>query len=460
MLTNLDWLTPGAAFPPASEKNRLSLYSQNEKLFLTQHAEVWKEAFHKLASAYRKKNLDVETILNYHQLLSKKTADFVCGEPPILETEGDTDKLKQLLDKLRFNGKLYEGVLDVSKCGNGILKLVGQGLSLVSPSYWFPIVLPSDLKTIGQHVIAYPLTPNAQGKMTELYVEIHDIGKVEIRLYSLDGEKGIIGGLKDGYPQIKATNLKDFAIQVLSNLTYSGSIYGIDDYTIINSLIQKLLWRLHCCDTILDKHSEPSISGPESALTLDERTGLWIVSMGNYFKRRNADDPDLHYVTWDGNLDPAFKELELLLDQAYILTEMGQAFAEGGGTSEASGTALKLRMVSPRIKAQRIVGINDATVKTVISMLAAINGINIQYDTLTIRWKDGLPVDENEQLNTLSQATGGKPIMSQYSAIKRLGNSDAETEAELEQIRKEDAAAAPFVLGGINLNNQNPTAGG
>jgi len=145
----------------------------------------------------------------------------------------------------------------------------------------------------------------------------------------------------------------------------------------------------------------------------------------------------------------------MLLNQLYTLTEMGQAFMEGGGGGSASsGTALKLRMVSPRIKASRIKTINAATVKQTIMLLAQVNGIALNYDTLTITWNDGLPNDEVEETNRLVTATGGKPIMSQYSALKALGLSDAEVEAELEQMAEERASSMPVQLGFINQREE------
>ena len=105
---------------------------------------------------------------------------------------------------------------------------------------------------------------------------------------------------------------------------------------------------------------------------------------------------------------------------------------------------------SPRIKAQRLVGINAGTVKKIISLLAQVNSITIAYDTLTIHWADGLPEDDKEQIETLVNATGGKSVMSQYSALKKRGLTDAETEKELEQMRIERAASGPFVLGVVD----------
>jgi len=451
MLTNLNWLQSGSPYPPASEKGRIERYKLHEKLFLTKHTEAWQTAFAELSRRYRLSTWDVNTVFNYHQLLSKKIADFVCAEPPTFETGGQTDELLKILNRQRFAAKLYEAIIDVSRYGDAVLKIVGKGLTIASPMYWFPIVAPNDLKTVTQHVIAYPITPDAQGAMTELYVEIHSIGQIEQRTYAYDEKRQEIGALKE--TKTNQTGLQDFAVQVLTNVTHSGSIYGLDDYEIINSIVAKIMWRLHRADAILDKHSDPSMSGPASALSYDERSGLWYVNLGNYFKRETKDDPDISYVTWDGNLGDNWKEIELLLNQLYILTEMGQAFIEGGGGGSAqSGTALKLKMVSPRVKAARIAGMNAGTVKTIVSLLAQVNGITLDYDTLTITWHDGLPDDPVEQVNMLTTATGGKPIMSQYSALKQRGLTDKEVEEEMEQLREEQATSTPFPLGVIDVN--------
>ncbi|MPW25959.1 phage portal protein [Alkalibaculum sp. M08DMB] len=453
MLTNLNWLNKDSPYPPLVEKERIDTYKANEQLFLTKHSEVWKEAFQEISRRLKKKNHDVETIFNYQQLLSKKTADFVCGEPPTLETEQDTDGLIKLMEKQRFNTRLYESIIDVSRYGNAILKIVGKKVTAVSPLFWFPIVDPSDLKEIIQHVIAYPITPDDKGNMTELYVEIHSIGKIEQRMYTYNGEKHEIGELNEKSVKTENTGLQDFAVQTLTNITHSGSIFGIDDYAIINSIVAKIMWRLHCSDTVLDKHSEPSMSGPASALSYDERTGKYFLDLANYFQRNNKEDPDMQYITWDGNLESSFKEIEKLLDQLYTLSEMGQAFMEGGGGGEASsGTALKLRMVSPRIKAGRIASINAATVKQIISMLAQVNGIAIDYNGLFITWNDGLPDDEVEETNRLVTATGGKAIMSQYSALKSMGLTDDQVEAEMEQMEEERASSMPLQLSTIDSN--------
>ena len=143
----------------------------------------------------------------------------------------------------------------------------------------------------------------------------------------------------------------------------------------------------------------------------------------------------------------------MLFNQLYILSEMGQAFADAGG-GDSSGTALKLRLVSPRVKAARLAKLNDSRVKNIICTICRLNGVSVECDGITLHWNDGLPQDDAELIQVLSLAVQNK-IMSQYSAMKRLGLSDEEVEAELEQISEEQSAAQPITLGVIDHGGEN-----
>ena len=322
-MTDLSFLSKGKSFPPKIEEKRLKTYAENNKLFLTEHSKAWSALFNEFSARLRKRDVQVDTILNYHQLLSKKIADFVCGEPPAITCNDKTDELNEVLSGNKFDIKLYETIIDVSKLGNGVFKIVGTDLSVVDPRYWFPVTSPTNKKEIICHVICYPVNPDSDGKETELYAEIHHIGKIEIKYFGLKDNE--IGELKK--EEVFHTGLSEFTIIPLSNITHSGSYFGIDDYQIINSLVKKIMWRLACSDKVLDKHTDPSITGPGSALEYDERTGMWFLPLGNYFKRDTNEDPELKYITWDGNLEANFKEIEMLFEQLYILSEMGTACA-------------------------------------------------------------------------------------------------------------------------------------
>jgi len=455
MLTDLTWLEPGKPFPPEPEKKRIQTYRENERLFLSEHVEVYKVAFDELKKKLKQKQKDypVTEILNYQQLLSKKVSDFVCGEAPEVQYSKNSTVAKSIdyiLETNSFWSKLYEGIIDVTRYGNGVAKIMGDRLSMVDAGSWYPIVNPYELKHIEQQVVAYPVAPDKEGKYAQLYAEIHKQGNIERRWYEYkdDKEEGKIGKqikAPDGQRDAEPVNIQTFFM--LTNVTHSRSVYGLDDYLIINSIVQAIMWRLYCANRIMDKHSEPSLSGPTSALTWDERTKTYYLDLASYFKRENADSPDVKYLTWDGNLDNNFKQIEILLEQLYILSEMGAAFVVGGDAgATSSGTALKLRLVSPRIKAQRIATLNTAMVKAMIVALCAANGLAVDSKNLGLFWNDGLPDDPVEDANRHSTETAGKQTKSVRTAITERGLTEEQATEEYERILEEQNSSMPVVL--------------
>ena len=66
-----------------------------------------------------------------------------------------------------------------------------------------------------------------------------------------------------------------------------------------------------------------------------------------------------------------------------------------------------------------------------------------------ITFKDGLPNDDSELANIASIRTGGKPTLSQLSAIMSLnGCTEEQARIEIERIDEEEKAAS-FVDGSI-----------
>lgn len=470
MYTDLSFISEGSLFPPKLEKTRIERYRLHERLSLSQHPDAWDVDFERLARRLRVKQEKVETVFNYHQHMTKKISDFICGEPPDIDAGADTDDLGELLRSTDFFAKLYEGFMDVSRYGNGLLKPVEKRISVANPMYWTPVCAPDDLKYVTHHVIAYPIAPDQDGRYAQAYIEIIERGRITTRTVELR-ELGTMDPKMSSYfcgkigktvkqDQIHATRAGEFMLYPLTNMTHSGSLYGIDDYSVINSIVQKIMWRLHRADTILDKHSEPSMSGPTSALKHDHETGLYYFDLGNYFKRDSDQDPELKYVTWDGNLDANFKEIEILFQQLYVLSEMGEAFTLGGGGGSAtSARALRLRMISPLAKAARIANMNAATVKSMILAIAENNGLKLDPKVLKLTWNDGLPDDVMEEVSMLVSATAGKPVMSQRSALKYRGMTDRQAEEELAQMQEETAASMPPLLGALDINAQNNAGG-
>lgn len=439
MLTDLSWIAPGKSFPPKEEQRRIKDYEKHAQMFRGEYERVFGSHFAAKAIELRMRDARVSTIINYPQLLSKKTADFVCGEPPAIDIGDDTDYLRDELDAMDFSHTMYEGFLDVSRFGNAVLKTLEDRVSIVPPRHWFPVVDPFDRKKITHQVIAF-----VAGKT--IYVEIHQPGMYEKRVYDAQKSRVESGdiefGAMIGEPQIFETNVDENAVQILSNVTCSDSLYGVSDYGIIADTLRQLLWRIFCVERILDKHSAPSIVGPGSMIERDQVTGLPLLKTGNFFKRDSDQTPMPQYLTWDGNLQSVQWEIEWLTNQMYTLSEMGAAFLEGAGKGEVnSGRALRLRMTSPLTKAKRIVGINDQTIKKVVRNVALSRGISIELKDISTTWNDGIPNDRVEDCEVYERATGGMPYMSQLTAIKQFGGlDDAAAEAELAAIDGEHNA--------------------
>lgn len=231
----------------------------------------------------------------------------------------------------------------------------------------------------------------------------------------------------------------------VSNVKTTDRLFGIDDYQSIDSIVSELMVRVSQISKVLDKHANPSMSGPEGAMELDNATGEWRFRIGDYYPRRSNDEPDVNYITWDASMDANFKQIEILTNQLYTISEMGSAIFGDvtGKTGEVpSGSALRRLMMSPLAKARRVSNSFDPVLKKLISACAALKGIAVDAKDITITWNDGLPDDEAENANIMAVRTGNRPTISQHTAIRRLDDmSEEEAAAELDEIRADDAAA-------------------
>lgn len=457
MLTDLNFLKRGERWPPESEEKRLETYRVNRKLFEDEHAEVYAEQMKRIERIIgrRRHAVSFATVLNYQKLISIKIADLVFGEPPKITaaTEKQQKVINRVLSETNLLGETYICAIDVSRYGDGLL-LPGnnQGkpsVNAVGPCHWFPVVSRDNIKHTLYHVFgwAYPIDPKRT--QWELKVEVHNPqnpGECEQHRYQLDGGEDAwrIGQELTGQTEtMLETNLTVCPVFRVSNTLTSDRVFGIDDYQSIDSILAELMVRISQVSRVLDKHANPSMTGPESALEKDDTTEEWRIRVGDYFPRRSNDEPPMSYVTWDASMDANFKQIELLLNQLYTISEMGSAIF-GDLTNKTgevpSGSALRRLMMSPLAKARRIANSFDPALKGVICACAGVYGETLLPHDISIKWNDGLPDDEVENANIMNIRTGNKPTISQHTAIKRLdGMTDADAAAELEEIRGDDA---------------------
>ena len=478
-ITDLAWLTKGAQFPPASQTKRMERYRVNRALWKGEHDEVYGDWWKVLRDD---KAATLEIVLNWHKRLSTLWADLLLSETPRffdgqdpdrsadpdssteagpLEAKGSQNARQEAIDRITSkddNGyvrTLYKVALDISRYGDGLVKLSlvedGARLKAYPPSYWFPVVDPNDLTEFTHHVLAWKFR---RTDMTFLRCEIHHKGRVEHRVYHLEGnmigEQMPIESFSTIPGGTQETNLDDFLVVPFKGLEVSDEIFGSNDYESIDSVIQALEVRCGQINRVLDKHTDPSMYGPPNLMERDS-AGNWVFKAGGRYYEVDEDDVPPGYVTWDGQLEAQFKEIETLLTQLYILSETSPAaFGQIEGNLAESGSALRRLMQAPLAKVARMTMSIDPAAKRCIRLAAQLEAKNghatPDITHVNIQWQDGLPPDPKEQAET-EHFRKAALNTSTVSSIRRLdGGTQEEAEAEYARIQAEAQEAADMQM--------------
>lgn len=476
MLTNLDWLNPGQPWPPESELERLKTYQANRNLFEGKHELVYRDWIRLLRED---KRATLELILNWHKRLSTLWGNLLLGEPPRISV-GDKGTAEQaeadnLINNNRLVKRAYEVALDVSRFGDGLIKVRYDGRAIIegqTPLVWFPVVAKDNIKDITAHVLAWiydevsPLLLGAGNRKQQfLKAEIHEKGKITTRVYRLINQGQKIGELAEE-ENVQETGVDDFLVVQISNLITTDRATGIDDYSDLDGIIQELEIRVAQISRILDKHSDPNMYGPDSALEVDPLTGqATFRAGGKYFPLTSEDNPP-GYVVWDGQLEAAFREIDLLMEQLYFLSETSPAaFGQLKSGLAESGSALRRLMMAPLAKVGRIRMEFDPALKKVLQLAAALEvaqgaGGAVRLENIHIDWFDGLPQDDTEQTQIEVQRKGAG-LTSLESSLRRLDGLEGDAlQNEIDRIKEEQGSGVPEVTNKPRVTLQGSDQGG
>ena len=450
----MDFLKPGQRWPPETENARLALYAQNRLLFEGKHERVFSDWIKLLRDDQQ---ATLELILNWNKRLSLLWADLLLGEPPQIKC-GDPDSSEQeAVERIVTDNELintcYEVVIDISRHGTGLFKVRLDGRGIIEgqpPAMWFPVVRPDNVKQVMAHVLAWTYKEKTRdmlgGNREHEYLrcEIHEPGKITYRTYECSNSR--IGRLIDESEQL--TGIQEMLVIPINNVITTDRVYGIDDYSDLDSIIQELEMRLSQISRILDKHADPNMYGPDTALVVDPVTGeASFQANGKYFSIAPEEKPP-GYLVWEGQLEAAFRQVDALMSQLYILSDTSPAcFGELKVGLAESGSALKRLMMAPLAKVNRIRMRLDPALKKAIrlaSELEAAQGMAgaVKLDRVHITWKDGLPEDpmENTTIESTRYAAG---LSSLESSLRRLDG--LEGEALQQEVNRIKAAEPPLV---------------
>lgn len=461
----------GGLFPPQKHFKRIQRYKENKKIFKGHHCEVFKEKFQGVDRV--KDTLYISA--NLAGIICKKSADFLFGEElNILAGNGDNTPEQNAFDRFReenhLNILLYENSLSNAYAGDSFIKVrYGQEyagelppeldepriiIENVNPETVFPETVSWDKSKIKAFHIAVPQYDEV-AKKWYLATEKHTAGKISYLTYLItpiqyninqEPERFAIEGIVEGSAVEVATGVPMPLVVHIPNLSTSDTWVGIDDLTEIHPLLDEVNNRLSQIADILDKHSNPAMAVPSGLLDVDQDgNASFRVAYDKVFEVMGKDDVIPQYITWNGQLLEAFKELDELVDMILTISEIpAVALGKGdSGTSGSSGLAIKWRMNSLLAKVNRKKQYYTKGLKQVFYLAQKLEEVleisDYELAVPVLHFHDGLPKDEMEQANIMSIRTGGAKTMSQKTAIMKLNNmTEEQAEAEIERIKEEE----------------------
>ena len=510
MLYNMDWLQPGKQFPPSAERERIIRYHQNAHLFDGDHfddpefrtrvpagvsAEVHVSLYAKCADRISRvvgnwnDVISFPTLLNYQRLMTLKVADLVCGEHPTISgvTPKENAAIRDVRDTSDFDAKLYSTVIDISRYGDAVWRVYKDydgkmNFTPWDPTQWYPVVKQDGTNSISHHCLCWIENRSNDAYRPDyfLHVQVHSVehpGSYTYMVFKMDADGATIKKQVSS-AEVK-TGLKQCAVHHLKAFAVTNSVYGYDDYMTLDSILAEIMTRVGQISAILDKHADPNITGPVSMLKVDEKTGEYVLDTGKFFAVSPGEEKP-SYMTWDGQLSSAFKQLEFLINQLYILSEMGAALLGGqDGSSQAiSGYAMRFKMVNPLAKVRRIANSLTRPVRQLFSVLSSTAEVDesefespdltaqapidasaqpkaqsasvaplvlpIPYRKISVFWADGLPDDPRENIENCKLATGATKMMPLEKGIMEFfGRSNEEALQWIASIRKESEENMP-----------------
>ncbi|CAM2952019.1 phage portal protein [Paenibacillus sediminis] len=502
----------GEQYPPASHIPRLARYKRGRIIFDGRHAEIYERATSLLKDTPHASQLKTLFIaVNLMDILLTKPADLLTGEPPTYEAgtgpgTREQERLDSIVEENDLTQMTHELVIGGGYRGDSFVKSRYGARADTSETEALGLDVDVTLEPIIEAVPANIVFPELSvgsrkkfkainiawiewveetgGKITQwltgspvtatpyLNVERYIPGYIVYERYKLsergvDSEWGV--PISTYYIEEKVDTGRESDVEetgtdrlLVHHIPYKSvddRWEGISGVEKIESVLSAINERLVQIDYILWKHSDPWMYGPGDI----EDSGDKVRGGGRYIPLEK-DDPTPGYMTWEGQLESAFKELDILLGLVYQMSETPQwlfgttlANDKGGtGTSHTDSGAIKARFMPILAKVNRIRAHVDRALRdaiwTVMQLENYANRGVAGWEPYTpvypvIRWRDGVPQDPKEAAEVAQIRTGNKPTQSVADAIKEL---DGVSAAQAEEIVKRIDADEQRVNGTVD----------
>ncbi|MGE6488504.1 phage portal protein [Paenisporosarcina sp. NPDC076898] len=487
----------GKTFPPENHIERIAKYHRMKAYFNGNHADIYDRMHRLLKDSPQKPQLETLYIaVNLPYILSLKPADLLIGDRPTYDSgeKDDSQEQKALnsyVEENDLNTLIYESATSGSYRGDSFLKvrfgkredtteLAKYGLTSVGRSeaiiehaaadMVFPEVVEGNVKKFKAfNVCVIEWVDEGKKEVPYLIVEKHLPGYIINERYRMKEIPETVNN-QYGYPistylieEKVDTGLDKDVVKTGAKhpLVFHIPYSSVDDdwkgkgfIETVEHALQALEDRLAQLDYVLLKHTDPLLYGPELSGVAGTPSAT---QFGGKYIPLGKDDVQPGAVTWDSQMEGAFKEIGFLVSYIFQMSETPQWLfgttisdgnAGGTGTSHSDGTAIKARFMPILSKVKRI---RNGFDKAVRDALWACFQLDKAHGTYTgkdiypkIYWKDGIPKNEKEEAEIMAIRTGDKPTLDQKTAIKRQDElDDMQADEILKRIAEDEMRYEP-----------------
>lgn len=506
----MSFLKEGEQFPPNRDIERLAKYKRMETIFDGDVKEIYRRATELLKDTPNSDQLDKLYIaVNLVDVLTTKPADLLVGEGISVESKFDDESNEQqainrIVRENRTDSLIYEAVIGAGIRGDAWLKTyyanrddasailelgltVPEGLldpepviEAVPSNQVFPELAKGSRKRFkAVNICTVEYVEVGKKKVPYLDVERHLPGYIVYERYRLEET---IGGVNNKYgvpiqlysvveqvstgreenTDVVETGVNDILVRHVPYKAKDSTWQGISNFEKIESVLTAINDRLVQIDYILWKHSDPHMYGPD----IEDDDGAQSLGGGVYIPV-DKEDPTPGYMTWESQLEGAFKQLDYLLSIVFQMTEtpqwlFGTTITQdkgGTGTSHTDGRAIQMRLLPILSKVNRIKLYVETAFQDVIHLaqrleVYANEGVedfeSYEPQLPKIVWDNPIPSDKREEAEIATMRAGGRATLDVHSAIKRLdGMDDEEAVKIIERIKEDEDRENSFVESSI-----------
>lgn len=411
--------------------NRHELYEDYQKLYKNKQLEVFMDRIP------LEKPIDVYLSMAIPAEIARLYSDLIFRNPinAFVKENADTDNaIDRLIYENDLDNQLSESSLNCAVKGEVIAKnYLDKGKSrikFIQPDFYFPKLSTFDQTEIESETIAY-LFDDDKFIYQEIYQKNEESGYYYVTEKVSRYKNGKIG--KEESSQVKNTYLTESPLTHIPLFRMSGEFFGTSLYDGLTPIFSELNHRVSEMSKILDKHSNPNLTGDPSLM---EDGKNFDIGTGGKFIPVEGDEKIPSYLTWDGKMEANFKYIkEVIFEILYMISPMNRSLYGLDTQSQASGRAIKLRSWRTESFIYRSMNYWRRALKKILFQAQQLDVIagNAKYTPIipNVELSVALPFDElehaqAEQLKVQSQ------VSSRKSSISRLNPHMTSKEIEEE----------------------------